>query len=411
MFGLNVLAQYVQDRAALLDWVDAAHPRYCVVMDDLSTAQAIRLVAPDTTVIYRQYFPHEAEKHWHQTHTPQAWLDAHRPLALPGIVVHCFNEPHGYEDLRPLARWAADLMALAHDAGIRLCLPNWGVGHPDEARIAAGELDDLFAAFDRFPEHLYGVHEYAVFSMADEQLFRIGRFRHSFDRIAKMKPPIRFPQVVITESGRDIGGGENDGWRAVLAPDQYADFLDGCVALYSRYNVAACLYCYGAGAISDASGQPQWRSFDVQGAGAVLDKLTEINLMTQTPDYGTLQPPGAAVVTGTGGSTLRVRLAPVSGQQIGSLSGGEVLAYYSKAWNGWRKFIWTDGRAGYASAVYLDFAPVPVVEPPVDPHPPITVPLPEWDPSGRVSRGELADWFRAMAALIEHGVIDTTPGA
>lgn len=408
MFGLNVLAQFVRDGAALLDWVDRAQPHFCVVMDDLSTAQAIRVVAPETTVIYRQWFPNEAEKHWHQTHSPQAWLNAHRDYALPGIVLQAFNEPHGYEDLRPLAAWCAELMALAHDAGIRLCLVNWGVGHPDEARIAAGELDDLFRAFDRFPEHLYGVHEYAVADMQAEQPFRIARYTRSLERIDALQ--LKRPRIVITESGRDIGGGENDGWRAVFSPNQYADFLTGSIATYRRDGVAACLYCYGAGAVSSASGQPQWRAFDIEGASAVLDRLTEVNDMTQAPDFGTLIP---VEVTGAFAGGSVVRSAPsLDGRELARVFTGDFIDLSERAVSG-GVHQWRRARVGAVEGYIAETSVLAwrALEPPVDPHPPLAIPPLEWDPSGRVSRQELAAWYRAMADLIEHGVIDTTPGA
>lgn len=267
VYGINNLAQFMRDKGAGLQWVAQAEPGAMVTMDDPQYAQAIRIASPNTLSIHRAYHPEDHR--WHEVTSPANWLAAHRQYAAGGNILQVFNEVFGYTDLRPIARWSAELMALAAGEGIRLCMMNWGVGHPDVARIYAGELDELFHAFNRYPMHLYGVHEYAVYSTVDERPFRIGRFLESYARIDRLG--LQRPRIVVTETGRDVGGGINDGWKAVFTEQQYVDFLHGLKDFYSAYDVCCCVFCAGQGA------NGMWGSFDVENANYVLGKLAEFN--------------------------------------------------------------------------------------------------------------------------------------
>ena len=333
--GLNILDQFVQDRGALLNWIADAEPPAVVVMDGQNTAQSIRVVSPSTTVIHRAYNPNDHR--WHEVISPLDWLNGHAGLAVGGVVLQTLNEPHGYTDLRSLARWSAELMALAAAQNIRLCLPNWGVGHPDSNRIIAGELDELFRAFDRFPMHLYGVHEYAQQSAVDERPYRIGRFLDSFHRMDALG--LKRPRVIATEAGRDVGGGRSDGWRgAGWSEPQYVQFLNGYRDLYRAYNISACIFCYGNGA------DGQWSSFNVEGAGTVLRALIDWNQeVVSGDDMVFVRKP---LVT----YALNMRASPMVGNNLVSSVGPNqpVRLLEANVSNGWIK-INNEGVAGYVS--------------------------------------------------------------
>jgi hypothetical protein len=270
MFGLNILAQSVNDRQRLLNHLERSKPRSVVVMDDLGFALAVRKATPQTTVVYRSYHPHDHE--WHTKVSPAEWLAQHVALAQEGLVLQVLNEPQGYGDLQPLVRWCVEVMERAAQQNIRVCLPNFAVGHPKEDFGA--ELDDLLRAFNRFPQHIFGVHEYAQQSTRDERPYRIGRFTTILRRADVLG--LRRPQVIVTEHGRDVGGGESDGWRGLgLSEDAYFQFLADCVDLYNEYDVSSCIFCYGGG------GGGRWRSFDVEHAGTLLDKLEALNKTIQ----------------------------------------------------------------------------------------------------------------------------------
>lgn len=275
MFGLNILAQFVSDRQRLLNHLEQSKPRSVVVMDDLGFAIAIRKATPQTTVIYRSYHPHDHE--WHTHLSPADWLTQHASLAQEGLVLQVLNEPQGYGDLQPLVRWCVEIMERAAQQNIRLCLPNFAVGHPKED--FGSELDDLLQGFQRFrlpdgQNHILGVHEYAQQSTRDERPYRIGRFSTILLRADALG--LRRPQVIVTEHGRDVGGGENDGWRGLgLSEDSYFQFIVDCADIYNEYDVSSCIFCYGGG------GGGRWRSFDVEHAGTLLDKLASFNKTIQ----------------------------------------------------------------------------------------------------------------------------------
>jgi hypothetical protein len=282
MFGLNILAQTVGDRQHLLNYLEQTKPRSVVVMDDLGFALAVRKTTPQTTVVYRSYDPHDHESHYQVAAAD--WFAQHAPLAQEGLVLQVLNEPNGYGDLQPLVKWCVEIMMLAAQQNIRVCLPNFAVGHPKEDFGA--ELDDLLRAFDRYPQHILGVHEYAQNSTRDERPYRIGRFSTILRRADALG--LRRPQVIVTEHGRDVGGGVNDGWRGLgLSEEAYSSFLTDCSDIYNEYDASACIFCYGIGA--DA----RWRSFDVEHAETLLDKLAAFNKIVQpkaTPPQPTETP-------------------------------------------------------------------------------------------------------------------------
>lgn len=369
MFGLNILAQFVDDRQRLLQHLERSKPRSVVVMDDLGFAQAVRKASPFTTVIYRSYHPHDHE--WHMKISPADWLQQHRGFAVNGIVVQALNEPQGYGDLAPLVRWCVELMERAANAGVRLCLPNFAVGHPKEDFGA--ELDDLLSAFARFSQHVLGVHEYAQQSMRDEQTYRIGRFVSLLERSDALG--LRRPQVIVTEHGRDVGGGENDGWLGIgLSEEAYWSFLRECEDLYRKYGASAAIFCYGGG------GGDRWRTFDVEHAGTLLNRVEDYNRsfpMTM-PNYGTKIERGVARMldggTGTKATAVHVRQLPVSNAlSFGTLKEGSVAAYWDTPQTSDGKSWWQvqleDGRIGFMSALWVRWEPAPIEEQPTTPPP------------------------------------------
>lgn len=342
MFGLNVLSGFVNNRQRLLDHLDQSKPRSILVMDDPWFATMLRQRLPQSTVIHRSYDPHEHE--WHTTISPADWLTRFAPHIQGGNVLQCLNEPQGYGDLKPLVDWCVEVMTLAAPQGIRLCLPNFGVGHPKED--FAPELDDLLRAFHRFPQHILGLHEYAQFSTLTERPYRIGRFASILKRADVLG--LRRPQIIITEHGRDVGGGINDGWKGLgLSEEAYYQFIVDCADIYGEYNVTTCTFCYGKG------GGDMWRSFDVQDAPIFLDKLANWNRTHAMADYG--QRIAQATVVLVGASAVNIRSTPsTSLPAVGQLLGGEVIPYYNTPQNGWWQIEW-NGQLRYTSSTYVQF--------------------------------------------------------
>lgn len=318
-FGLNILAQFVNNRAALLDWIDSAQPNVVVVMDDLSMAQAIRLVSPATAVIHRSWHPEDAELHlkW----TPQQFAAAYLNNVPSGIVVQVLNEPNGYDQLPKLATWCAAVMALAAQRNARVAIVNFGVGHPTET--FGTQLDDLWRAFQQYPQHILGLHEYFQSDPTAEP-YRTGRFKGILARFAQLG--IAAPQIVITEAGRDVGGGINDGWRAVFDEATYATKLIQQASVYKDTSVIGmCVFCYGVGAGG------HWRSFDIENALTVLREMKEYNerhrtVTWQSFNWGAEIPDQVVKVT----AQINVRQQPnANSLDVGDLKGGEVVTRWT----------------------------------------------------------------------------------
>lgn len=103
--------------------------------------------------------------------------------------MQCLNEPNGYEDLSLLAAWSAAAMKAARARGIRLALPNFAVGHPGELAVQAGELDELIAAFGRYPGHILAVHEYFT-DRPESEPWHIGRVQTLLPKTRRESPQL-----------------------------------------------------------------------------------------------------------------------------------------------------------------------------------------------------------------------------
>lgn len=276
--GLNVLAQTVTDRQALEYWIAHQQARAVLIMDDPALAAALAWKYPALLVIHRAWRADDASLHL--TMTPQAFIDSVRDIGRRGVVVQALNEPAENDTLPRLAVWCADVMRLAAAAGIRLALPNFAVGNPTEEAIRRGRLDALVTAFGRHRGHLLAVHEYFQQSAVDEP-WHVGRVSTLLSRFDMLRIPR--PITIITEAGRDIGGGRGDGWRDTgWGEGRYADLLINMAAMHEvrAGAYAALVFGYGRG-FGD-----HWQSFNVEGAGDVLRRMAEHNAVVRRGDTG-----------------------------------------------------------------------------------------------------------------------------
>lgn len=317
MIGLNILAQFVRDRAALSYWLKGARPGAVVVMDDPAFAQQVKRDVPSATVIHRTYHPNDHR--WHEVTTPREWLDAHQATGGNSVLIQCLNEPDGYTNLSALVTWCVEVMRLAQERGIALCLPNFAVGHPDTALVGSGALDPLLKAFAMYPAHRLGLHEYWRADPTAET-YLVGRFKGILDRARAIG--VAAPRIVVTEFGRDMAGGLNDGWRGVgLTEERYADLLISThKRVYAPHGIPCAVFGYGAGA------DRRWWSFDMEGAAAALDSLAKYNATAQVaPPAATLQ---NGVIAATLSNVVNVRSQPnTSAAILRTLKVGDAVRY------------------------------------------------------------------------------------
>lgn len=296
MLGDNILAQYV-DQAKVEQHIALSKPAVMIVMgqnspDAHNWALNLKQTYPASTVIYREYNPHD--QNWDGFTAEQIW-SIHSPFAVGGLAVQVWNEPNGYQPLAPLVGKAKLVAQYARQENKQAGLPSWGVGHPDDARVAAGELDPLLielAADHRANANLYLVHEYAQDSTAAEQPYRIGRFVSTLARGKSIGASISYNRVIVAEYGRDANGNPTlDGWQKHFNGNEqaYSDFLVPGAALYVRLGVrGACVFCCGS----------TWPSFDYQNALTVQHNMESFNVTNPvTPPTPT--PPASPLIAGS----------------------------------------------------------------------------------------------------------------
>lgn len=360
-FGLNILANYVRDRNALLNWLTAAQPAATVVMDSHDLTQQIRKALPDSIVIHRAYNPNDA--HWWDAVTPQEWLNAHLPFAANGVALQVLNEPV----LNDAAlTWLEQLCALC-PPDVRLALPNFGVGNPFEGNILEGMYDRLLRLVCG-TRHILATHEYFKDDPYAERPYLCGRYTYWLHRARELGLPA--PTIVITEHGRDVGGGRHDGWQDTGWGEQgYFDRLEE--AQYANYyadGIPVCIYCWGTGANND------WLSFDIQSAATLQQRLIEWNHthpIKEQPTMPPVPPPTSGGVRGTlskmPSTFVNVREQPsTSGRDLGDLYLGTHGTYFPNATsNGWMYFEPDANPTGWVSlqggdvAFTADSTPVP----------------------------------------------------
>ncbi len=328
---LNVLSQTVHDRGALLQQMARSGGAAAVIMDDPAFAEALSRAAPLRVVIHRRF--RGDEDRLHRTLTPARFLDSVAGDGSAGVFRQCLNEPQTYDDVRPLVAWTVAVMEQAAARNLRLTVLNLAAGHPPLPTLANGAFDDLLRAFARWPQHVLGLHEYFRADPAREP-DQVGRYRFWIARAQALGLPA--PAIVITEAGRDVGGG-HDGWRAAgWSPQDYAARLRAQAAMYRADGVPMCVFCAGTGF------DQRWATFDIQRERAVLDAMTNYNAgFPEDQAVGTTPaiqppPPGSVFSDGVAGvmpsSAVNVRIAPSTAAAIVTqLAKGAAVRYTAPA--------------------------------------------------------------------------------
>ena len=295
MISLNVLAQPAIDTAALLAWVEKAKPPLLLVMDEIEVGRRVQMVSPRTEIVFRRYRPDDHE-------LPEKLKPADFLASVSDVpaewIVQAGNEPGGDQGL--LATWTAALIRQADAIGRRLAVGNWSVGNPDEEAVSNGKYDLVLQALADSGRHLLGLHEYFYDAPLAEPYF-VGRYRGFLRRADALG--IKRPAVFIGEHGRDLGGG-HDGWRAQgWSEADYARRLEEAQQVYAADGICACVFSYGAGF------NERWRTYDIQGANTLLDRMAAMN--DQTGEVNEMVVPGyVQAKTKPANATVNLRGGP-----------------------------------------------------------------------------------------------------
>ena len=296
--SLNVLAQPAINTAELIAWCAAARPPFVVVMDEIEVGRRVQMASPTTQIVFRRYRPDDAKLH--ETIKPAEFLASVADVPADWLV-QALNEPGGDQVL--LTSWCVALIGQADAIGRRLALPNWSVGNPDDERTAAGLYDRLLQALAASGRHYLSTHEYFHDAPLEEPYF-IRRYGMFLRRAVELG--IARPQVLITEHGRDLGGG-GDGWRAQgWSEADYARRLEEAQQVYQADGVCACVFSFGAGF------DQRWQTYNVEGARELLARMAGMNdgNIPEEPEGDDMVPGYGRARTKQAGANVNLRGGP-----------------------------------------------------------------------------------------------------
>lgn len=365
----------VRPYAAVVDHID----RYI----DLRDSELVRL--PILRVINKD----DAE--WHQKVTPAEWVRMMGSVFESGqIYLQCLNEPNGYVDMKPLATWLIEVMRIV-PSHVTLVVSNFAVGHPDKLRVVGGEFDELLKAVAQ-SRHWLGVHEYFKDDplVQPDRNYHIGRWTMFDERLERLRlfDNVKYPQIkiVVTEFGRDVGGGRGrngDGWKSAgWSADEYASkLINAAQDIYTKRTppIPLCVFCLGGGFSLGDDGQ-EWESFAID--DTILGRMETANNNINAPT-GTLPPtkPGCSPVawvvrkikTAAAGAFFR-KQASTEADKWFAMAGNVILSVdYNpegdvlEGARTWRNFRIND-NVGYLRDDAADFVKEPA--PPAPPAPP-----------------------------------------
>lgn len=344
--GLNLLAQTLQNRDETVAAAKRIGGGAILVMDDPALARELRRTMP--LVIHRRYLDlnndgdGDEDELYKRLPNPTDWLDIIRPDVMSDVVIQCHNEPVvDSSNVGDFVRWNVAMLEAAHARGIRVAVGTFAVGNPHESLITAGAFDPMLRALNA--NDVLMVHEYFREhpTAAPEYPWLCGRVEWWIDRLKAVGSACR--TVVIGEYGRDIGGGENDGWRGTgWSAEAYAvKLVDGMQDIYkplaakSGVTIHALVFCGGRG-FGD-----RWQSFNIEGERRIYNEMEAWNVLQNAvtpPPPPVVVPvpkpsnPGQAVAVmlrDTEGQGINVRTAPTrKAQRLATLTNNTPLLWY-----------------------------------------------------------------------------------
>jgi len=293
--GVNILLSHVKDYNRLLSRLRTLKPSAVVATvdgkNDIPRVTALRAARPDTLVIGRVYYEQDGAMHTKPQATgdnnywvvsPENALNEWGELGRNGGVLYLANEPGtNPENILRLMDWTCQVIELAHQRGIRLCVMNLSVGTP---RIEDGwgvykrdtgevTLDPVLRLLAQYREMMLGLHEYLP---GDK---RVGRLDYLYSRCRALN--IQVPNICITEFGYDAldGADPKNGYKSRdISGQEYAKTLLGVYqAVYAPHPeiIGATVFCAGDNG--------SWRAFDTEQDSGFWDELIRDSQLLEPP--------------------------------------------------------------------------------------------------------------------------------
>jgi len=196
---------------------------------------------------------------------PEEWFNKYKGTIESYSGFDCwegYNEPvvKNPDEMRWYSDFEIERMKLLESIGRKACIGNFAVGNP--------ELDlweDFSGALNYATRngHYLALHEYGNPSMQTDSEWLSLRHRKVYNQYGLTLP------LVITETGIDKGGGEDDGWKNTgISTEEYFNQLVWYDSELQKdsYVIGAAIYQYGFHG---------WESFDISPLAGENGKLTQ----------------------------------------------------------------------------------------------------------------------------------------
>lgn len=259
------------------------NPSAILVMNNFDWALAYKRLIPKSIVLFRQYNKDVEGALWDNQSAKQYFtntLNRHDP----NIVLYVGNESQSYilkAEMQKAVAWWVELIGLFRDANLSLCLPNWGVGHPDLTWFTQDDkwavMKPLIDAVKSHPGAYLGLHEYFSYRGVEIGNGRVGR--HADIAKALKARGYDMPPVLLTELGCDqIDDTGKRGFKHSMSDNAYAAMLTDCQR--STWNVD---YIKGGMIYSYGSVTTEWESFDISDSLVLHGSLVAANMSVGNP--------------------------------------------------------------------------------------------------------------------------------
>lgn len=364
--NLNGLGNTFANRNLLID--EAITIGGCgLTMDDLYFAQTLQARGgKEAVIVHRHYLDLDNngdgdEDELYKRIAPDAWLNIVQAEGANGVLLQYHNEP--VITASTVDDFVANNVALikaAHARKLHVAVGAFSVANPAEKLITSGAFDPMLLALDADDALL--LHEYFIKRPTDESEhgFLCGRVEWWLERMVLLK--CRCRTVVIGEYGRDLGGGQHDGWRDQKdekgnpwTPEHYAALLlEGMDEIYLPlakqygFRILVDVFCAG-------SGYGRWTSYNVEGEQKIYQPLTRWNKEHPMTQNVNVPAPTSGGVDGKlsklPGNFVNLRDQPyASAHDVGDLHLNDVVVYYPDApSDGWIYVQPFNGTPGWVS--------------------------------------------------------------
>lgn len=240
----HIHGTFVADRQRLTQHLSKVRPHFVLISGEASLVDEVRVASPHSNIIWRE----GGDRYAYQQHSPADWLKM-RSAQVKDAYLYTSDET----PLSPQALdWHLQLMQLAAQQGIKLCVMNLGAGQPQPHEWA--QMRPILAMLNTHPDlFLLGLREYAagvvtsgvgggnpihiqpqswLTEVNGVELWHMGRYHHLLHYCQAQQ--IDVPRMVITHHGFDRMG-DLAAWLDTLQKNPSAPEIRGWRSLENQW--------------------------------------------------------------------------------------------------------------------------------------------------------------------------------